>query len=221
MKLYVQTDINSGDVLNISTIQNNACLTAVQLIGSNFNFDKMKGYKIEYTDRGVYQLSFDKAKYDAYIETIKKEQALQEAKELRHALVEEKVLSTADDAEAYVMRYLYDEWKPETEYKVHDRRLFGDNLYKCKQAHTSQAEHTPDLVPALWDAINDDPTKGTLDNPIPIPEPFTSMIYKKGCYYIENEKLYLMNRTGMERSDEIALTYRPSELVGQYFEVVK
>lgn len=220
MKLYAHTDDNMN-LLNISTECSGRCVLEVDLKTPMFNFDKINGYKLEYVEGGIHNLVFDQAKYDTYVENIKKEQALKEAMELRHSLVEEQVLNKASDAEAYIMRYLYEKWTPKTEYKVHDRRLFGDNLYKCKQAHTSQAEHTPDLVPALWDLINGDTTKGTLENPIPIPDPFSSMVYKKGCYYLEDGKTYLMNRTGMERSDEIALTYKPSELVGQYFEVVK
>lgn len=29
-------------------------------------------------------------------------------------------------------------------------RFFGNNLYKCIQPHTTQADWTPDLTPALW-----------------------------------------------------------------------
>ena len=31
-----------------------------------------------------------------------------------------------------------------------DRRRYNDLLYRCVQAHTSQADWTPPAVPALW-----------------------------------------------------------------------
>ena len=58
------------------------------------------------------------------------------------------------------MRYLYELWKPETEYKIGDRRQHKDNLYKCKQNNTSEKQFTPDLIPALWDIVGDD-NRGT------------------------------------------------------------
>ena len=35
-------------------------------------------------------------------------------------------------------------------YEVNDRVKFENVLYKCVQAHTSQADWTPDVTPALW-----------------------------------------------------------------------
>lgn len=133
-------------------------------------------------------------------------------------------LSELPDEDAYTMRYLYDEWQPKIKYLVGDRRRYGDNLYKCKQEHTSEKgpNRTPDYLPALWDLIApNDPTLGTKDNPIIIPEPFSSMEYIKGKYYSENDVVYLMNRPGMEDGETITLTNKPSQLVGHYFKVVE
>ena len=46
------------------------------------------------------------------------------------------------------------------------------------------------------------------------------MEYVKGLYYIENNVIYLMNRQGMQDGESVVLQYMPSELVGQYFEIV-
>lgn len=220
MVLYVETSNGGKDVVNVSTInQGNTCFK-VELIDSDFYFDKLPGYKVEYIDAYIYHMTFDKDKYDAYLADKKKEQGIKEAEAMLAELSADSVLTLASDSEAYVMRYLYDPWVPNTECKVGDRRLYGDNLYKCKQAHTSQTQYTPDLVPALWDLINPDDTKGTISNPIPIPEPFSSMVYVKGKYYEEAGVIYLMNRVGMKEGEEISLTFKPSALVGQYFEVV-
>ena len=33
--------------------------------------------------------------------------------------------------------------------------------------------------------------------------------------------LYIMNREGMDDGESVSLTYKPSALVGQYFEIVE
>ena len=55
-----------------------------------------------------------------------------------------------DDAAALDAMAIYPAWEIGTAYAVNDRRRYGANLYKCVQAHTSQADWTPDAVPALW-----------------------------------------------------------------------
>lgn len=55
-----------------------------------------------------------------------------------------------DDAAALDAMAIYPVWEIGTAYAVNDRRRYGANLYKCVQAHTSQADWTPDAVPALW-----------------------------------------------------------------------
>ncbi len=47
------------------------------------------------------------------------------------------------------------------------------------------------------------------------------MVYVKGKYYLEDDKKYLMNRQGMEDGEEISLTFKPSQLIGQYFKLVE
>ena len=55
-----------------------------------------------------------------------------------------------DDAAALGAMAIYPAWEIGTAYAVNDRRRYGANLYKCVQAHTSQADWTPDATPALW-----------------------------------------------------------------------
>ena len=55
-----------------------------------------------------------------------------------------------DDAAALDAMAIYPAWEIGAEYAVNDRRRSGANLYKCVQAHISQADWTPDSVPALW-----------------------------------------------------------------------
>lgn len=55
-----------------------------------------------------------------------------------------------DDAAALDAMAIYPVWEIGTAYAVNDRRRYGESLYKCVQAHTSQADWTPDATPALW-----------------------------------------------------------------------
>lgn len=59
-------------------------------------------------------------------------------------------ISYLDDDEAESVTILFEEWQTDTAYAVGDRRQYDGLLYKCVQAHTSQADWTPPIVPALW-----------------------------------------------------------------------
>ena len=167
------------------------------------------------------EVVFNDDEYNEQLKQYEKNKKIDEAKVKMEQIVLQSALASLDDVVAYEVRYLYDKWQPNTKYKVGDRRRYEDNLYKCKQAHTSQAEYTPDMIPALWDIIADDEEQGTIDNPIVIPDNFSSMVYVKGKYYLENSVLYLMNHEGMKDGEEISLTYKPSQLVGHYFKIVE
>lgn len=60
------------------------------------------------------------------------------------------VISNLTDEEAVKVKGLYLPWEVGIKYSVDDVRRYGDKLYRCLQAHTSQADWTPDAVPALW-----------------------------------------------------------------------
>lgn len=45
---------------------------------------------------------------------------------------------------------LYEDWKAEESVNVGDVRKYANRLYRAIQAHTTQADWTPDSVPALW-----------------------------------------------------------------------
>ena len=61
-----------------------------------------------------------------------------------------------DDAAALDAMAIYPAWEIGKAYAVNDRRRYGANLYKCVQAHTSQADWTPDATPALWVKVSVD-----------------------------------------------------------------
>lgn len=221
IKVYVQADNINRGISNISLIPlRNNYIEAI-LENTTVDLAKINHYFLVQKDGDIYNLIYDENRYNQTIEEEKKNAAIEEGNKKLDEMQEKIALKYATDDEAYIMRYLYDPWKADTAYEVGDRRLHNDILYKCKQKHTSQAQHTPDLIPAIWDIVNPDSSKGTIDNPIEIPSNFSSMVYVKGKYYIEDGKIYLMNREGMKDGEEISLSHKPSQLVGHYFKLVE
>lgn len=50
--------------------------------------------------------------------------------------------------------YLYPQWQADISVQVDERYRYGETLYKCVQAHTTQADWTPDVTPALWTVVS-------------------------------------------------------------------
>ena len=74
------------------------------------------------------------------------------AQKVRAAM--DKVGATLDDATALDAMMLYPIWTANAEYTIGQRVRHGEKLYKCVQAHTSQADWTPDATPALWTQVS-------------------------------------------------------------------
>lgn len=70
------------------------------------------------------------------------------AKQLR-ALIEMLAI-TLDDVTALTGVELFPAWATDTAYAVGNRVQYNGVLYKCVQAHTSQADWMPEATPALW-----------------------------------------------------------------------
>lgn len=60
-----------------------------------------------------------------------------------------------DDVTASEHAAVFSEWAVGIQYLPGQIRRWKEKLYRCVQAHTSQADWTPDVVPALWTAISD------------------------------------------------------------------
>ena len=120
------------------------------------------------------------------------------------------------DEQAAAVPLLYPVWAVGMEVAPGERFYYPPTykLYKVLQAHTTQADWTPDLTPALY-AVVDAGHAGTLEDPI---EAARGMEYTYSLYYLDPEdgKTYLCQR-GAE-TGTIVLHYLPHELVGQYFE---
>ena len=131
-------------------------------------------------------------------------------------IIEQAAVSLSD-GEAASVPELITVWAYPVVYAEGDRRSYCGKVYKCRQAHTSQADWTPDKTPALW-AVIDAEHAGTQDDPIPAAR---GMEYEYGKYYLDGEdgKTYLCERTGEQAGGKITLQYLPHELVGNYFDL--
>jgi hypothetical protein len=76
---------------------------------------------------------------------------ISEARELRAQFV--KLREMATDEMSLQVPNLYPVWREEMDYVVGERILYNDVLYKVLQAHTSQADWTPDVAASLFAKI--------------------------------------------------------------------
>lgn len=82
---------------------------------------------------------------------------MQAAEQFRKAL--QMFAASLDDEKAMEVATIYDPWAVGKSYSVGEFVTYGENsvgdpqLYKVAQAHTSQADWTPDATPALYVAI--------------------------------------------------------------------
>lgn len=66
----------------------------------------------------------------------------------------EKAAVSLDDEDALNAVELFPAWETDTSYVLDARVRYEDKLYKCVQAHTSQANWPPDITPALWTEVS-------------------------------------------------------------------
>ena len=134
--------------------------------------------------------------------------------DLIELLVESRAI--LNDNKALIFKDMYPKWSAGiiiTQKMIDDgknRYSYGDKLYKCGTPHTTQADWTPDITPAMWTVIDVEHT-GTVDDPIPF---VVNMEAFNGKYYIYADTLYLCIR-----DSGIALQHTPDQLIGNYFEV--
>lgn len=75
----------------------------------------------------------------------------QKARQLRAMI--EKAAASLPDEDALEAVELFPTWMSETSYEKGIRVRYESKLYRCEQAHTSQPDWTPDVVPALWTEV--------------------------------------------------------------------
>ena len=118
---------------------------------------------------------------------------------------------TVDDNTALRMLTFYPEWASDTDYTAGYKVQRGGKLWRCIQAHTSQAGWEPENAASLWTEICESHS-GTPEDPIPYNG---NMALESGKYYMQNSKIYRCTR------DTVNPVYNAlSELVGLYVEEV-
>ena len=131
------------------------------------------------------------------------------AKQLRQLI--EQLAVTLDDETALTGVELFPRWTIDRAYVVGDKVQRNGKLWRCIQAHTSQAGWEPENVASLWTEICESHA-GTLEDPIPYNG---NMALESGKYYSQNSKIYRCTR------DTVNPVYHAlSELVGLYVEKV-
>lgn len=75
----------------------------------------------------------------------------EKARQLRPLI--EKAAESLPDDDALEAVELFPIWKTDTAYTTDERVSYADKLYRCVQSHTSQANWTPDVTPALWTEV--------------------------------------------------------------------
>ena len=131
------------------------------------------------------------------------------AKQLRQLI--EQLAVTLDDETALTGVELFPRWTIDRAYVVGDKVQRNGKLWRCRQAHTSQAGWEPENAASLWTEICESHA-GTLDDPIPYSG---NMALESGKYYMQDGKVYRCIRdTGNPVYNAL------SELVGLYVEEV-
>ena len=103
------------------------------------------------------------------------------------AIIEKAVSATLSDTEALEAVSLFPAWVSGKSYATDDRVKYDGNLYKCLQAHTSQADWTPDAAPSLF-------AKVLIPDETIIPEwvqPDSTNPYSKGDKVTHNGKTWV------------------------------
>lgn len=117
---------------------------------------------------------------------------------------------TVDDNTALRMLEFYPEWAAGQAYTAGFKAQRGGKLWRCLQAHTSQAGWEPENAASLWTEICETHA-GTLDDPIPYSG---NMVLESGKYYLQDYVIYRCTR------DTINPVYNAlADLVGIYVEV--
>ena len=123
----------------------------------------------------------------------------------------ETAVQSLPDAVALDAVVLYPAWSSGQEYPAGHKVQRGGRLWRCIQAHTSQAGWEPENVPALWEELCET-HDGSRYDPIPYEG---NMTLVAGLYYVQGGKVYLCNR------DTVNPVYNTlAELVGLYVEMV-
>lgn len=134
------------------------------------------------------------------------------AEALKYRAIIEQGAQGLSDAEALAVKTLYPKWAAGQSYAVGYKFLYGGELYKVIQAHTSQTAWLPGVgTESIYTRI-DEQHDGSRYDPIPYSG---NMAIEAGKYYSQDGVTYRGTR------DTVNPVYQPlAELVGLYVEAV-
>ena len=165
----------------------------------------LNGKYVELTSEEIEAMQEAQAAYEAYERT----RPLTESEVSRMLIAQQINTLTVDDNTALRMVAFYPEWAENAEYTAEYKVQRNGKLWRCIQAHTSQAGWEPENAASLWTEICESHA-GTLDDPIPYSG---NMALESGKYYSQDNKVYRCTRdTGNPVYNAL------SELVGLYVE---
>ena len=167
----------------------------------------VNGEYIDMTAEEIAAMEAEAAKFEAYERT----RPLTEAEVSRMLITAQINTLSVDDNTALRMTTFYPEWAANAEYTIGYKVQHSGRLWRCLQAHTSQAGWEPENAASLWTEICESHS-GTLEDPIPYNG---NMALESGKYYSQDVKIYRCTR------DTVNPVYNAlSELVGLYVEEV-
>ena len=157
------------------------------------------------TDEEIAAIEAEAARFEAAERT----RPLTESEVSRMLIAQQINTLEVDDNTALRMVAFYPEWAADTEYTIGYKVQRNGKLWRCIQAHTSQAGWEPENAASLWTEICETHA-GTLEDPIPYSG---NMALESGKYYMQDGKVYHCIRdTGNPVYNAL------SELVGLYVE---
>ena len=167
----------------------------------------LNGKYVELTSEEIAEMQEAQAAFEAYERT----RPLTESEVSRMLITQQINTLTVDDNTALRMVEFYPEWAENTEYTIGYKVQRNGKLWRCRQAHASQAGWEPENAASLWTEICESHA-GTLEDPIPYSG---NMALESGKYYMQDGKIYRCTRdTGNPVYNAL------SELVGLYVEEV-
>ena len=165
----------------------------------------INGILFEMTAEEIAAMQAEVQKEEAYERT----RPLTESEVSRVLIAQQINTLTVDDNTALRMVAFYPEWAENAEYTAEYKVQRNGKLWRCIQAHTSQAGWEPENAASLWTEICESHA-GTLEDPIPYSG---NMALESGKYYMQDGKVYRCTRdTGNPVYNAL------SELVGLYVE---
>lgn len=219
----LETDLRkSGNLRNISVIDEETEIeyqyTDLKIVDPIFNMAQKTSDNKVLVSFGIRKMTEEEKKMEEM-------EQQQEAQSENIALA----ISYLLDEEALTVKNLHPSFEElvQKKYVAKDKGFrfrYEDDLYKTAQDNiTFQEQYPPGTgMESLYTRI-DEIHAGTMEDPIPA---VANMEYEYGKYYIENNVIYICKRGGVVNPEEmygqkITLQYLPSQLVGQYFEIVE